>query len=630
MQILFRRRRGHPGAKSALAGLLFPLLCACLAVAGHTVLAAQERPLAVDAGKVSAAMAIRYLNPDQSHLLIEDLLPGSGDGSGNRVVWNRNHQKVPNFGFGPAAMWFWLPIENPGSEDLERFIEIRNPVLDEVILYQVGSVDELVSRQVSGDRYPMGERPADHHNLLFPIEIPAGERQDLYFKVMTDGSMQLPIYIWDPRTFHQADQTRLLGFGMLFGVLVVMACYNLFAYAMLQDRVFLYYSLYALCLALFEAAINGFGNQYLWGNSVWWREHSVVLFVPLLLGFASLYTRSFLQLKYAREWLYKLFGGLFHAGAVCAVLSVMLPYSVIIKLSAFLAFAVCTLSVLTGIYRWRTGYVAARYFILAWALFLLSVLAYVVGKFGLIPQSAYSEHAMHFGAMFGSIVSAFALTDRVNSQRLSYMEAQKKALLMQQNAKQDLEKTVAERTRKLQEAMTQLEQANEQLQSISMLDGLTGIKNRRFFDEKIEREWGRAIRSNKSLALLTIDIDHFKQFNDTYGHLLGDECLKHVARVIQDSVARPSDAVARYGGEEFMVILPETDIEGAMHIAEEIRQAIETRSFEIEGDHYRLTASIGVASARPIYGSSCQSLVSESDRALYQSKKRGRNCVTAF
>jgi diguanylate cyclase len=476
----------------------------------------------------------------------------------------------------------------------------------------------------------MSERPTQHHNLIFSIDIPAGERHDLYFKVTTDGSLQFPVSLWDPGLFYQADQTRLLGFGMLFGVLVVMALYNLFAYTMLLDRVFLYYALFALSLALFEAAINGFGNQYLWGNSVWWREHSIVLFIPLLQGFASLYARSFLQLKLAKRWLYNLFGGMFHAGLVCALLSLFMPYSIIVKVSAILVFVVGVMSVLAGLYRWHTGYVAARYFILAWALFLLSALAYVAGKFGAIPQSIYSEHAMHFGAMFGSILSAFALTDRLNSQRLSYMEAQKKALLMQQDAKEDLEKTVAERTQKLQQALGDLENANEQLQSITMLDGLTGIKNRRFFDEKIEREWGRAIRNNKPLSLLTIDIDHFKQFNDSYGHLLGDECLKHVARVIQESVARPSDAIARYGGEEFVAILPETDIDGALYIGEEIRQAIESRSFESDGETYHLTASIGVACARPIYGDTCQTLISESDRALYQSKKRGRNCVTAF
>lgn len=587
---------------------------------------ANEDVLSVNEEKVSAALAIRYSGTNSGQLLIEDVLPGPA----SKVEWQRNQASIPNFGFGPAAMWFWLPIHNPTDEPLERFIEIQNPVLDEVILYQVKQGDRLVSHQISGDRHPMSERPADHFNLVFPIEIPAGAHQDLYFKVMTDGSMQLPVFIWSPRAFHQADQLRLLGFGVLFGVLVVMACYNLFAFLMLQDRVFMYYAGYALSLAFFEAAMNGFGNQYLWADSWWWREHSVVLFVPVLVGFGSLFARSFLQLKLSQRWLYDVFGWLFHGALLSAFLSLILPYALIIKISAVLAFLVCVLSVVVGVYRWRHGYRPARYFILAWALFLLSVLAYVAGKFGLIPQSVWTERAMHLGAVFGSIVSAFALTDRVNSQRLSYMEAQKSALLMQKAAKQDLEKVVDERTQALQTTLSQLEEANEQLQSISMLDGLTGIKNRRFFNEKIEREWARAIRNNSPIALLAIDIDHFKQFNDNYGHLLGDECLRHVAQVIQESVARPSDTVSRYGGEEFMVILPDTDIHGAMHIAEEIRQSIEQQSFHSEGKTYHLTTSIGVSANTPLYGTSYELLISEADRALYQSKKRGRNCVTAF
>lgn len=575
--------------------------------------------------RISAAPHIRYSAPDQGHLLIEEILPGPSQ----KVAWKLNQSDVPNFGFGPVAMWFWLPIENTSEETLERIIEIKNPVLDEVVLYQVKG-DQLISRQVSGDRYPVNERPSDHYNLLFPIEVPAGEQQDLYLKVMTDGAMQLPITIWSARRFHLADQIRLLGFGILFGVLLVMACYNLFAYFMLQDRVFFYYSGYAFSLVLFEAAMNGFANQYLWPESAWWRSHSVSLFAPTLVGFGALFARSFLQLKMSQRWLYKVFGWLFHICALGAFLSVVIPYTLVIKLSSVLAFIVVFLAITVGVYRWRLGYRPARYFVLAWAVFLVGAAAYVAGKFGWLPQRGYTENAMHFGAIFGTVLSAFALTDRVNSQRLSYMDAQKKALLMQQDAKQDLEKVVAERTQKLQETLSELERANDQLQSITLLDGLTGIKNRRFFDEKMAREWGRASRNDSPIALLAIDIDHFKQFNDNYGHLLGDECLVHVAEVIQACVSRPSDAVARYGGEEFMVILPDTDASGAVHIAEEIRVAIETTSFEQQGQAYPVTVSIGVSSSRPIYGTSYSTLVSEADRALYQSKKRGRNCVTTF
>ncbi|MCG8317144.1 MAG: sensor domain-containing diguanylate cyclase [Pseudomonadales bacterium] len=586
---------------------------------------AESVSIDIVANRVSASPALYFRSGDSSLGLLEDILPCGGSD-----VWQLNTQEVPNYGFGPATMWFCVVVKNSSDTALDRYVEIQNPVLDEVIMYQVSSQDKLLARLRTGDRYGMSERPEDHYNLLLPFRIAAGEIQTLYFRVMTDGSLQLPIVFWAPKDLYKKDQLSLLGFGVLFGVLVVMSIYNLFAFFMLQDRVFLYYSAFAISLALFEASINGFGNQYLWPESAWWRVHSVSLFVPLMVGFGCLFARSFLQLKLSHRKLYRLLGLMFHLEALCALLSLFLPYVYTIQVSAAMAAPVGAIAVVVGIYRWQSGYIAARYFILAWSLFLLSGLAYAASKFGLMPRSTMTEHTMQVGAMLGSIVSAFALTDRVNSQRLAYMEAQKSALLMQKAVKQDLEETVADRTRTLQQTLTQLEAANEQLQSLSTMDGLTGIRNRRFFDEKLEREWSRAIRNDAVISLLAIDIDYFKRFNDNYGHLLGDECLKHVAKVITDCVSRPSDAVARYGGEEFMVILPETEQGGALYIAEEIRQAVEERSFYHQESVYRLTVSVGVSTVTPMHGEPAESLVSQADRGLYQSKKRGRNCVTAF
>lgn len=605
----------------AYVAMLWALLVSsCYASSGDVT------PLLIDKERIKAAPAIRYLRPLRADLLLEDILPSSKSGA----HWQLNTGPTPNFGFGPSVMWFWVPIHNPSDQIISRFVEIQNPVLDEVILFQVTEDERLLSRQQTGDRFPMSERPVDHYNLILPIQIGPQQTQHLYFKVMTAGSMQLPLTIWDTRYFYKADQIRLLGFGIFFGVLVVMAIYNLFVFSTLQDRVFLYYAGYALSLVLFEFSINGFGNQYFWSDSPWWREHSVSLFVPILVSFGALFTRSFMQLKLSNRRLYRLFGVLFHSALACAVLSIFIPYSVSIKVSAFLALPVALLSVAVGLYRWFSGYIPARYFILAYALFLLSVVAYSAGKFGILPENVFTSHAMQLGAMLGSIVSAFALTDRVNRQRMSYMTAQKNALNMQKAAKQDLEKTVDERTRTLQNTLSQLEDANEKLQSLSFMDGLTGIKNRRYFDEKIAREWSRATRNNAPISLLAIDIDHFKRFNDDYGHLIGDACLRHVAHCIDTLVSRTTDFVARYGGEEFMVILPDTEIEGASHIAEEIRVAIEDNAFLYEGEEYRLTVSVGVSCIKPVHGELYQALVSEADRALYRSKKNGRNCVTVF
>lgn len=171
--------------------------------------------------------------------------------------------------------------------------------------------------------------------------------------------------------------------------------------------------------------------------------------------------------------------------------------------------------------------------------------------------------------------------------------------------------------------------AEEKLHLLISLDGLTGIANRRYFDEYLEREWKRAIRCGKPLSLIMCDIDYFKAYNDTYGHLNGDECLKKVALALSDTIKRPGDLVARYGGEEFAVVLPETDQHGAVIIAEILRTDVESLKIEhVNSSNSKyVTISLGVAAAIPSMDSSFTELIIAADKALYQAKKEGRNRV---
>lgn len=172
------------------------------------------------------------------------------------------------------------------------------------------------------------------------------------------------------------------------------------------------------------------------------------------------------------------------------------------------------------------------------------------------------------------------------------------------------------------------------LTGLSFRDALTGISNRRSFDATIAREWERAQRSGMVLSLLMLDIDYFKQFNDSYGHQAGDRVLKEVARVVRDSLERPADFVARYGGEEFAVILPETNMSGALHVAERLRQAISEcaiprvhRGADGGGNALFVTASFGVAATVPDRTETPHDLIHRADQALYQAKALGRNRV---
>ena len=183
--------------------------------------------------------------------------------------------------------------------------------------------------------------------------------------------------------------------------------------------------------------------------------------------------------------------------------------------------------------------------------------------------------------------------------------------------------------RALEESRAKLTEANRTLQRLSSLDGLTGIANRRSFDETVNKEWHRAMRNSRPISLIMLDIDFFKLYNDHYGHQGGDDCLKNVAIGLEEGIHRETDFLARYGGEEFSVVLPDTELDGAVTVAETMRETIE--SLEIPHAKSKVcdfvSISIGVSSVVPLQGTEPDILIGAADQALYKAKENGRNRV---
>lgn len=183
--------------------------------------------------------------------------------------------------------------------------------------------------------------------------------------------------------------------------------------------------------------------------------------------------------------------------------------------------------------------------------------------------------------------------------------------------------------RQLRLKQQQLKAHNHSLQQLVMEDPLTGVANRRFFDQQGLKEWKRAQRDGKCLSVILCDIDHFKQYNDRLGHQAGDVCLQYVVHVLQQSLQRPGDFVARYGGEEFVLVLPDTSLSGARQVAENLQQALRELAIPhpASPDSSILTLSVGLAAYQPNQDADLADLLQRADQALYRAKSLGRNRI---
>lgn len=238
----------------------------------------------------------------------------------------------------------------------------------------------------------------------------------------------------------------------------------------------------------------------------------------------------------------------------------------------------------------------------------------------IIIVTGMEEHE-HLEAAFAAGATDY-LTKPANKREL--LARVRSAMLL----KQEMDRRKA-REKELLALTEKLEEVNRKLHMLSSLDSLTGVANRRYFDEYLAKEWKRAVREGTQLSAIMIDIDFFKAFNDTYGHLAGDDCLREVATCLQGLKRRPADLLSRYGGEEFIVMLPETGLIGAAAVAEGMCAKVAGLGIRHErstiGDH--LTISLGVATASPDLEQTSKLLIAEADKALYRAKQGGRNRV---
>ncbi|MGQ7844887.1 sensor domain-containing diguanylate cyclase [Granulosicoccus sp. 3-233] len=560
---------------------------------------------------------VRILEDPTGELGIEDILR-------SQDRFSASVDSSVNFGFTSSAYWFATQLERPAIGD-SLMLKVSYPLLDRIDLYVLSASgrSELFR---AGDTLDFRERQINHRAFVFPVVFaPKEESLQIYMRVRTTSAMQVPLSIWQPEAFHAESYDEQLLLGLYYGLLLAIMVSNAMMALSVREPAYAYYALYILFYGGFQMCVNGLAFEYIWPSSTYLAEKGTVIFMALGATLATAFSAELLEIWQRRDHLRRLFILFGVCNLVTLPMCLLVPYAFSIQLQTLLVTLGTGLFFWAGIIQLRRGVEVARYFLLAWTMFLLGIFIYGLKTYALLPENVFTEYAIQVGSALETILLSFAIAHRFKILR-------EDKLRLQRESTELLETRVAQRTLDLEKTLDELSAVNTRLERLSIIDSLSGVFNRAYFNVNFDRLWELARVEQKPLAILMIDIDHFKRVNDNHGHLIGDNIISIVSKLVSEIVSREEDFVARYGGEEFAVVLPDTGQAAAMMLAEQIRVAVNSFDSDVEALARvgRISVSIGVASRIPQADDAdprSELLLSLADDALYRAKNSGRNRV---
>lgn len=525
----------------------------------------------------------------------------------------------PSLGFQEGAYWFHQTVVNRNPEE-PRWILVQEYALSDNLDLYLRYPDGHVVHQGSGDHVPFGTRYIRYRHPNFRIDLPPGQPVELLLRVQSQSSMQVPLVLYTPRAFAELLRDAQFSTGLYYGIVLALLIYNLVLWLMLRDSSYFWYLLHVSAFGLVLFTLNGYGFEYLWPEWPWMADAAVPLSICLALIGMQLFSRSFLELRERWPVGNAISLGISAFFGVLAIIATQVEYHVVTPLASKAVLLGLVWIIVAAIVMLRRGYKPARLFLLAWALFLVGTAMFTLLAFGLVPRNFWTLNGVQIGSAMEMLLLSLALGSRYAGLRVENIR-------IVQEANEQLERSVIDRTKQLRTTMAQLGEANVQLREYSQRDPLTGVYNRGHFHEAFKQALDARKDDGKPLALLLLDLDHFKQINDTYGHLAGDDCLRHAARCVEEVVSTRGGLVARFGGEEFVAVLPATDAKAALQVAEAVRQRIQQAPVATRNHSIRMSASIGVHTVDVSRETVPEEVIRIADEALYRAKDDGRNCV---
>ncbi len=340
--------------------------------------------------------------------------------------WSHLPGNIANFGFSESVYWFSFDIQNLSSRAIDLYVHIDYSLLDSIEFYTYA--DGLLSEKyIAGDTLAFNERPVDYPTFLFPVELRKDQQKQVFIRVQSKGSVQVPLSIWQKDAFLLDKFSYVFLYGCFLSAILIMSAYNLCLFVFVRERSYLFYTFFTLSIAGIHSSLDGFAYQWFWPNSPAWHQISTVTLISFGCIATVLFTRALLPIP-AVGFLQTGIKALLVTTVVSAVITQFLPY----RQAAVLNGAI-TLVTMSGVLficmaMLKHSPRIARFYTFAWAAYFLGILLKSSSKMGLIPYSAVTEYAGNIGAVAGIIILALALADRINAERRAKEKAQSQAI----------------------------------------------------------------------------------------------------------------------------------------------------------------------------------------------------------
>ena len=546
--------------------------------------------------------------------------------------WKKTHLTNGDLLLMPGENWYAFQLQNNNKQAKQVYLDIANQArMGKSQLYVLDGLREFNQKNMILQRT---------NNRSSVVTVAPYSKAILYLIIESSTQLRSNAMILSPKAYVEANNKLQFQQGFSIGGLLSLSiALLLLLIATGSKPIFILFG-YFFSNTLMLSAMLGFNLHYLLPH----LPELAGIELPLLTAASSilllLFTSQLFNLKAKFYNLYQIIRifswGLLLYMPLSIQLSVVNNISISMGIYALVIFSL----IIVGIYLHRQARRLALIFAFAMAVQLTFVLI-VIAMTNWYDIGFITHRNLFYSAIFwlNGLLLTFIMSRQYSHQIQTKQEAQRQALAsavasersqeellrLQSQSQEELEDRVQERTLELNIALQELEEVNAELEQKNTLDELTGLFNRRFYDQKILAEYRRSKRNLTPLSLVLIDIDHFKSVNDNYGHLAGDECLIWISEYIKQSLKRSSDMAFRYGGEEFCLILPDTDSKGALALAEALRENIAKQAFSYKEIDISLTIINGNFTYSQQENILPEQLFLGADKALYQAKHNGRN-----